>query len=229
MPRLLWQASGTHRTVFNIQLALDLGADCLVHGLALVHCPETLARTAALGVTVECCLSGNIRPWMPGQPLRSFSLPPVSLFSYYLRSIFSLHTHFPAPNLGPFRITSPVLPPFNTPPHTHMRAFPILNAFRSPRFLPTHCPGARAAMRSTPSPRCDQQACHASSAAGTRGAVSPPPPCTSRIPVLPPPLPVGIFFRGRHGRAILPSRWPPVSNADCQGESTTSWQGFCTA
>ena len=35
--------------------------------MAMAQCPDTLAAAAAAGVTVECCLSGNIKPWMEGE------------------------------------------------------------------------------------------------------------------------------------------------------------------
>mmetsp|Transcript_503 Transcript_503/g.1096 ORF Transcript_503/g.1096 Transcript_503/m.1096 type:complete len:378 (+) Transcript_503:185-1318(+) len=55
-------------TIPNIQLALELGVERIGHGVALVQCPETVRRAAEAGLVVECCLTGNIRPWLPGAP-----------------------------------------------------------------------------------------------------------------------------------------------------------------
>jgi len=67
----------TQGTLPNIHLALELGVHRIGHGLALVQCPDTCRRVAEAGVTVECCITGNIKPWMAGAP-KSYAEHPIA-------------------------------------------------------------------------------------------------------------------------------------------------------
>jgi len=67
----------TEGTLANVELALALGVDRIGHGIVMAQCEATMARVAASGVTVEVCLSSNVKPWRDGAP-KSVAEHPIT-------------------------------------------------------------------------------------------------------------------------------------------------------
>ncbi len=59
-------------TVKNIELAVELGASRIGHGITLCQEPELMARVAAQGIAVECCLTSNV-----GWKVPSYAAHPI--------------------------------------------------------------------------------------------------------------------------------------------------------
>ncbi len=59
-------------TVKNIELAVELGASRIGHGITLCQEPELMARVAAQGIAVECCLTSNV-----GWKVASYAVHPI--------------------------------------------------------------------------------------------------------------------------------------------------------
>ena len=72
VPMTLHAGEWPENTVKNIQLAVDLGADRIGHGVTLCQDVKLMDLVATKGITVECCLTSNV-----GWKVPSYASHPI--------------------------------------------------------------------------------------------------------------------------------------------------------
>ena len=75
VPMTLHAGEWPENTVKNINLAVDLGADRIGHGVTLCQDAKLMDLVATKGITVECCLTSNVGWKVPSYACLLYTSP----------------------------------------------------------------------------------------------------------------------------------------------------------